>query len=128
MALLPETKRAAHLHPSDLHALVRVATDAAEGVVDLVESMHMNIVPPPKALGRAAVIAPLTYRAIRGATRLVGGGAEMTLAQVGEILGRREESPQRRAVLALLNGLWGDYLEETNSPLALPMSLSLIHI
>lgn len=122
MALSTETKRTAHLHPSDLHALARVATDAAAGVVDLVETMHMNIIPPPKTLGRAADIAPLAYRTIRGATRLIGAGAEITLSQVAELLGRREDSPQRRAMLAVLNGVWGDYLDEIDSPLAVPMA------
>lgn len=114
--------RAAHLHPSDLHALARLATAAATGVIDLVEDLHLAIAPPAKLLGPAAEIAPLTYRAIRGATRLIGGGAEITLSQVAELLGQRENTAQRGAALAVLNGLWGDYLDETDSPLALPMS------
>lgn len=109
--------RAAHLHPSDLRALARIATDATAGVVDLVESMHMSIA--PAALSRHA---SLPYRALRGATRLVGGGAEMSLAQVTELLGRRDNSPQRASALAIINGLWGDYLHNIDSPLALPMS------
>ncbi len=115
-----KTGKPAHIHPSDLHALARVATDATAGLVDMVESIHMSVA-PPRPLGRVAEIAPLTYRTIRGATRLIGGGAEVTLAQVAELLGRRDDSPQRRAVLAALNGVWGDYLAETGSPLAVPM-------
>jgi pimeloyl-ACP methyl ester carboxylesterase len=111
----------AHFHPSDLRALARLVTDATTGIVDLVESVHTGVAPPGP--GPAGGIAPLTYRAIRGATRLIGGGTEVTLAQVGELLGRREESEQRRAVLAALNGVWGDYLASSDSPLALPMTL-----
>lgn len=120
MDLTTETARAAHLHPSDLRAAARIVTDAITGVVDLVETMHLGLV--PAALGRRAPVARLPYRAVRGATRLIGGGAEMSLAQVTELLGRRDDSPQRQAVLGVLNGLWGDYLQETGSPLALPMS------
>ncbi len=111
-------KKTAHFHPSDLRALARVATDAATGIIEIVEDVHMRVVPPAAATD----IAPLTYRTLRGATRLLGNGAEMTLAQVGELLGRREDSPQRHAALAVLNGLWGDYLARTDSPLALPMT------
>jgi len=117
MTSTTEAARAAHLHPSDLRALARIATDATTGVVDLVESMHMSIA--PAALSRHA---SLPYRALRGATRLVGGGAEMSLAQVTELLGRRDDSPQRASALAIINGLWGDYLHNIDSPLALPMS------
>ncbi|MCO5181641.1 MAG: GPI inositol-deacylase [Candidatus Promineofilum sp.] len=112
------SNKVAHFHPSDLRALARVATDAAAGIIELVEDVHMRVVPPAAATG----LAPLTYRTLRGAARVVGNGAEMTLAQVSELLGRREDSAQRRAALAVLNGLWGDYLARTDSPLALPMA------
>jgi len=114
-------KKPAHLHPSDLHALTRLATDAATGLVDIVESVHTAIAPPAQT-GRTGEITTRAYRAVREVTRLVGQSAEVTLAQVGEVLGRREDTPQRRAMLAVLNGLWGDYLAATDSPLALPMS------
>lgn len=123
MTLTIDSRRTAHFHPSDLHALARVITDATTGIVDLVEDIHMRVA-PPRLLGPAGKIAPFTYQTIRGATRLIGGGATLTLAQIGELLERRENSPQRRAVLSILNGLWGDYLHETNSPLALPMSFA----
>ncbi len=112
----------AHFHPSDLRSLARLATDAATGLVNLVEDLHMRVAPPPKALGPAGTIAPLTYGATRGALRAIGGGAQATLGEVAEALGRREDSPQRRAILAVLNGLWGDYLAASDSPLALPMA------
>lgn len=121
MTLTIDSRRTAHFHLSDLYALARVITDATTGVVDLVEDVHMRIAPSRRIPGPAGKIAPLTYSTIRGVTRLAGGSAELTLAQVSEILGRRGDSPQRRTILAILNGLWGDYLHETNSPLALPM-------
>ncbi|MBP6786197.1 MAG: hypothetical protein KA170_01310 [Candidatus Promineofilum sp.] len=112
------SNKTAHFHPSDLRALARVATDAAAGIIEVVEDIHKSVIPPAVA----SELAPLTYRTLRGAARLFGGGAEMTLAQVGELLGRREDSVQRRAALAVLNGLWGDYLARTDSSLALPMA------
>lgn len=121
MALTIDSRRTAHFHPSDLHALARVITDATTGLIELVEDVHMRMA-PPRLLGPAGKIAPRTYETLRGAARLIGGGATLTLAQIGELLERREDSPQRQAVVSILNGLWGDYLEETDSPLALPMS------
>ncbi len=118
---MADPKKTAHLHPSDLHALTRLAADAATGLVDIVEGVHMAIAPPAQA-GRAGAITTRTYRAVREVTRLVGLSAEVTLAQLSDLIGRREDTPQRRAVLAVLNGLWGDYLAATDSPLALPMS------
>ena len=123
MTLTINSRRTAHFQPSDLHALARVVTDATTGVVDLVEDIHMRVA-PRRLLGPAGKIAPLTYQTIRDATRLIGGGATLTLGQIGELLEGRENSPQRQAVLSILNGLWGDYLHETNSPLALPMSFT----
>ena len=123
MALTLDNGRAAHFHPSDLPALARVLTDATTGLIELVEDVHMRVA-PPRLLGPAGKIAPATYQTLRGAARLIGGGATLTLAQIGELLARRDDSPQRQAVLAVLNGLWGDYLDETGSPLALPMAFT----
>ena len=123
MTLTINSRRTAHFHASDLHALARVITDATTGIVDLVEDVHMRVA-PRRLLGPAGKIAPFTYQTIRDATRLIGGGATLTLGQISELLERRENSPQRQAVLSIFNGLWGDYLHETNSPLALPMSFS----
>lgn len=119
---MTEANRPAHIHPSDFSALARVLTDATTGMIDLVEHFHMEVAPPPRALGPAADITPLTYRAIRGLTRAVGGGIDATLGQVAHLFGRREDPPSRRAVLAVMNGLMGDYLAESDSPLALPMT------
>lgn len=119
--LIGQLKRA-HIHPSDLQALARIVTDATTGVIELVEDVHMAVAPPPKALGAAAEVAPLAYRTIRGTARFIGNGAQMTLQQVSDLLGERDNSAPRQAALAVLNGLWGDYLSETDSPLALPMT------
>ena len=71
---------------------------------------------------RRGGIAPLTYRTIRSATRFIGAGMDAALAPLAGLLGPRQATPQRRAALAALNGVLGDYLAETNSPLALPLT------
>lgn len=117
-------KKPAHLHPADLRALARLSTDAAAGLTDLVEALHLGIAgpPDPDAPERAGGIAPLTYRTIRGMTRLVGGGVEAGLSRLTPLLGEREPTPQRATVMAALNGVWGDYLVESGNPLATAMS------
>jgi pimeloyl-ACP methyl ester carboxylesterase len=64
-------------------------------------------------------IAELAY----GATRLIG---ELTLAAVGEgaalAIPAEEGGVRTRVVLGALNGVWGDYLAATGSPLAMPMT------
>jgi len=117
----PIPPRPAHLHPSDLPALARLVTDLTAGTIDLVEAVHTGI-SKPSAPGAAGGLAPLTYRTLRGATRLVGGSVDAALSGLTRRHSRRDDPPRRRAVLAALNGLMGDYLAESGSSLALPMT------
>ena len=125
MADPPDAPKPAHLHPSDLRALARLLADATVGVTGVVEGVHIGVAPPAGGGG----LAPLTYRTIRTATRFIGAGMDAALAPLEALLGPRPgqparlPTPQRRAALAALNGVMGDYLAETNSPLARPLTL-----
>ena len=117
-----DAHKPAHFHPSDLRALARLLTDATAGVTNLVEAVHIGIAAPDYT-PRAGGIAPLTYRSIRGITRVVAGGLDVALAPLAAALGPRAPTPERRLALAAVNGIVGDYLAETGSALALPMTL-----
>lgn len=111
---------AAHLHPADLRALARLVTQATTGVTNLVEHVHLGQ-PLPGVPDRNGGIAPLTYRTIRGVTRLVGDSLDTVLAPL-ELLGERRPTAERQAVLAALNGALGDQLAESGSSLAVTMA------
>jgi len=111
---------AAHLHPADLRALVRLVAQATTGVTNLVEHVHLGQ-PLPAAPDRTGGIAPLTYRTIRGVTRLVGDSLDVVLAPL-DLLGERRPTPERQAILAALNGALGDQLTESCSTLAVTMA------
>ena len=116
----------AQLHPSDFRGAGRLVIDAVIGLTDLVESMHHNIGSAAKPLGKQADgstggITGLTYRTVRGVTRLVGGGIDIALAPLVALLGERASSAGRDAVVAALNGVLGDLLADTNNPLAASM-------
>jgi pimeloyl-ACP methyl ester carboxylesterase len=104
-------------HVDDLRAASRLAIDATRGVTSLVEAMHRNIASGPDVLGR-----PLEGP-VRLVTGLVGSGIDLALSQLGPLLGESEPGLEREIVLAVLNGVLGDYLSETGSPLAIPMQL-----
>ena len=65
----------------------------------------------------------LVYATVRGATLLVGGGLDAILKALVPMLGRRDSSPEREALLAALNGVLGDHLARTGNPLAIPACL-----
>jgi pimeloyl-ACP methyl ester carboxylesterase len=115
-------------HLDDLRGASRLAVEATRSVVDLVEAMHVTIGGGPAVLGRplaapTRAITGLVYGSIRGVTGLVGSGIDRALAQLAPVLGKGAAGPEREAVLAVLNGVLGDYLAATGNPLAIQMQL-----
>ena len=113
-------------HVDDLRGASRLAVEATKSVTDLVEAMHTTIAGGPQVLGRplagpARFFTAPVYGSIRAVTRLVGAGIDAALAPLAGLLGESVPGPEREAVLAALNGVLGDYLQQTQNPLAIPM-------
>ena len=112
---------------SDVRGGARLVTDTAVGVTDVVEAMHATIARP---LGRPTRTRGLTgwiYRVVRGTMRRIGRALDLGLATVdrGHV---HAESPAgggrvREAVVAALNGAFGDRMEAEGNPLATRMHL-----
>jgi pimeloyl-ACP methyl ester carboxylesterase len=113
---------------AELRGASRIAIDAAEAITNIVEEMHRTIsgLTPVVGIaptGRTRGITGLVYASVRGVTRAVGAGLDAALDQLAPYLKTKKEFPQREAMLAALNGVFGDYLAATNNPLAIPMQL-----
>ena len=116
-------------HADDLREAVRLLVQATTGVTDVVEEMHRHIASGPAVLGKplalpARLITGLAYGSVRGVTRLVGGTLDVVLAQLAPLLGESAPGPERATLLAVVNGVLGDWLAETKSPLAIPMRIT----
>jgi hypothetical protein len=117
-----------HIQAADIRGASRLVIDATLGLASLVETMHHNILRTPGILGKstqqpAQGITGFVYKSIRGVTRLVGGGIDALLGQISPLLDRGTSSAEREAVLAALNGVFGDHLVVSANPLAIPMQL-----
>ncbi len=115
---------------TDLRGAANLTTDAIVGVTNLVESLHYSIAANAVQADRSEPlrtrgITGLVYRNIRGVTRAVGGGLDLLLGQIGTTLGDQDSPPARETLLAVLNGVLGDYLVAHNNPLAVPMQFRL---
>jgi pimeloyl-ACP methyl ester carboxylesterase len=115
-------------HAADLHGVARLAFEATAGLVDVVERMHHTIQRRPWPLGKPRAgstrgITGFVYRTVRGSVRLIGRGIDASLAPVVELMPEGAAGPRRDALLAALNGVYGDYLARTGNPLAIPMSV-----
>jgi len=113
---------------SEIRGGVRMAVDATDVIVDVVEKMHRTVqlrrgpagVPTSE---RPKGIAGLVYRTVRGATRFIGRAVDLGLAPVTRLLPEGEPSPSLDAYRSAVNGVYGDYLLRTENPLAIEMSL-----
>jgi pimeloyl-ACP methyl ester carboxylesterase len=115
---------------SDLRGVGQLAVAAVIGTTQLVEEMHARIVRAVPVVGKPTAsallsIPTLAYRSVRGVTRLVGAAVDTVLACAESRSGSpaTASSAERDAALAVLNGVLGDYLADTDNPLALPMRL-----
>lgn len=119
------------MHATDLQGAIRLAMQGVTAVTDIVENMHRNIsrislplgtVPP----GRTRGVTGLVYRSIHEITGLVGSTLDLALEQLQPLLEKVTDeagSPARDALVAVLNGVLGDHLADTQNPLATTMAL-----
>lgn len=116
------------IRAADLRAYTRLATDATIAVTDLLENMHHNISRLPGVFGQATDepargITGFVYRSIRGITRTVGNGVDSLLRAVTPDTLPADISLQREILIAVLNGVVGDYLVSTDNPLQISMQM-----
>jgi pimeloyl-ACP methyl ester carboxylesterase len=124
------------LQAADLRGAARLTTDVVAGLASLVEAMHAHIASPPWLSGfdgatvadeRTRGLTGLIYETVRGATHMVGGSTEALLGWLAPALAasdpRQPPRPEREAVLAALNGVFGDHLAATDNSLAVTMAL-----
>lgn len=114
------------IRAADLRACSRLAIEATIAVTDLLENMHHNISRLPGVFGEATDepargITGLVYRSIRGVTRKVGHGVDSILSVVAPQSLPDDVSTQREVLVAVLNGVVGDYLLATDNPLQIHM-------
>lgn len=121
-----------HLQMTDLRGSVQLATLAVDAVTRIVEGVHQSVwdlmgVRGGKAKGQTRGITGLVYQTIYATNHLVGKGLDLALNGLEHILPATKEAspgtPQREAVLAVLNGVMGDRLAASDSPFTTPMSL-----
>lgn len=116
-------KKRTHVHPADLVGYGRLAAAATSGVTELVAAVHRQIAARAGGtqLGLATSIPELVYNSIRSVAFLTEGGLAALTPALPD--GPKTSSPERQAMVAVLNGVLGDYLVRTNNPLAIQMSL-----
>ncbi len=122
-----------HLRPSDVRAAAQLVTQATLGVVGITEGVHQAVrqrigLPGGEAPGQAGGLTGRIYAAIRGTARGVGAGIDGVLHSLLPVLERpgaddAADSVQREAVVAALNGVFGDRLAAMGNALAQPMVL-----
>jgi len=126
-----------HVHLSDLHGYSRLAIEATLGVTDLVEAMHHNILKLPLPFGKTAAVprsgvhgavykvlqksSGMVYDAVRGVTKLVGGGLDAALNHLEPELAHLNSSSERAAIVSILNGVLGDHMTAHDNPLTITM-------
>ncbi len=121
------------MRASDLRGVAQLATAATRGVATLAEGVHQAVWSTlgapnhPASKARTRGLTGFVYRTVHGVTELVGQGLQATFTRLEPLLeslvDAPEETPEREAVLAALNGVLGDRLAQTHNPLATPMTL-----
>ncbi len=115
-------------HAEDLRAASKLAVFATKGVTNVVKEMHRAIASGPAVLGRplaapTRVLTSFVYGQILGVTHVVGVALDVALEKLGPLLGASKPGVERELLLSAINGVFGDHLEATESPLAITMHL-----
>lgn len=111
-----------------LRGLLRLLAEGAVQVTDLTEALHGTISGLSSPIGktrptRTRGIAGMVYRTVRSGMRGAAWALDAALDKLPIAAGaERPGSRARQDALAALNGVFGDHLQRSGNPLALPMS------
>ncbi|MFD2366760.1 esterase/lipase family protein [Pseudoduganella sp. GCM10020061] len=111
---------ARHLHPADLHGAGRLLLLAAEVLVDQIDALHLKLLGQSLEQPGSGGVTGFVYRRAKWSVTFTGRWLD---SWAGAATGPRRSTAQREAVLAALNGVFGDLLERAGNPLAIPMRL-----
>ncbi len=111
---------------STLQGITRLVSHATIEATNVVEAMHHQVVHPPflpstRIQHLITSISSFTYQGIRLGTRVIGRSLDKILGKLAPFLGEIKATNDREAVLSVLNGVVGDYLEKEENPLQLEM-------
>jgi pimeloyl-ACP methyl ester carboxylesterase len=111
---------------SRTQGLGRLTIDAVLAMTDIVEAVHKRVSPFSNTSSstdkeRLSGISGLVYRNIRNVTESIGKSIDAPLAVISKAIASQPDSTSTQALLAALNGVLGDYLVLSESPLAIPM-------
>ncbi len=118
------------LRVSDVRGAARLATQATVGISRVAEGVHQSVLgtmglPGGAQPGRARGLTGLVYQSIRGVTQWVDVGLQAGLARLEPLFSSHfadaEVLWEREAVIAALNGVMGDRLQQDNNPLCTRM-------
>ncbi len=107
----------------------RLVFDSVEGITNTVERMHESIAQTPMLLapiqpGRAhGLIATGVYKVIRGINAGLREGVDRSFGLLPRELRQAGNSSAEIRLVAALNGVFGDHLENSGNALATPMTL-----
>jgi pimeloyl-ACP methyl ester carboxylesterase len=105
----------------------RLVFDSVEGITNTVERMHESIAQGPLLLTPVrpnrphGLIAAGVYKIIRGINGGLREGVDRTFSLLPRELRQAGNSTVETRVVAALNGVFGDHLEDTANALATPM-------
>lgn len=111
----------------DLRGLTQLVIDATTGTTHLVERVHhtfelRHLPLGPSRASKTKGITGFVYSSIRGVTKVVGASLDLAMQAVSPFLEDSNDSSKTRDdFLAVINGVLGDNLAETNNSLALQM-------
>jgi hypothetical protein len=105
-----------------------MALGAVAVLIDLLEAMHGAAAgaqdgPGGRAKPRRGGVGGRVLDGLGRVLHLVGGGVEALLGRFDALSREMPSSPEREAVVAVLNGILGDYLEAKGHPQAITMRL-----
>jgi pimeloyl-ACP methyl ester carboxylesterase len=123
-----EESLARHLQPADLRGAAQLATEGTLEGTRLVEAVHaavLSIFRRGPTRSRTTGLTGWIYRTVRRITRFSGWVATSVLGASEQMMepAPRSHSRGRHQLLSVLNGVMGDHLAETGSPLARSFSL-----
>ena len=111
---------------STLSGIALLLSNLTVEITNLVETVHNRIVHPsylPSTPIQHLIskIAGISFRSMRWGSRKIGKGLSAGFEQLEPSLGKIKGSKQTEAMRSALNGIAGDYLENSSNALSIKM-------